>query len=118
MNVREFVFLASVFSFAPGVAAAQDSVAAKLGEYRTQIDRIDQQLVDLLNKRAVVVQQIGHIKKDAGMAVAAPTREQQVLTRVVEAGKGGPLPSTTLQRIYQTILLEMRTWESTENSKN
>jgi chorismate mutase len=49
--------------------------------------------------------------------VAAPAREQQVLEHVVEAGKTGPLPPTTIRRIDEVILREMRTWEATGNTE-
>jgi chorismate mutase len=87
-----------------------------LEEYRAQIDGVDQQIVELLNKRAAIVQRIGTVKKEAGLAVAAPAREQQVLDHVVEVGKTGPLPPATVRRIYEVILWEMRAWEAIENA--
>lgn len=81
-------------------------------EYRTQIDGIDRQIVELLNQRAAIVHRIGEVKKAAGLAVTAPAREQQVLDHVVEGGKNGPLPPAIVRRIYEVILREMRTWEA------
>lgn len=95
---------------------AQSGMDARLAESRAQIDGIDRQIVELLNRRAAVVEQIGAIKKKAGLPVAAPAREQQVLDRVVEAGKKGPLPPAAMRRIYQTILHEMQSWEESINS--
>ena len=92
------------------------SFGASLEEYRTQIDGIDRQIVELLNKRAGIVNRIGQIKKEANLPVTAPARERQVLEQVVESGKDGPLPAATLRRIYEVILREMRTWEATMNS--
>ena len=92
------------------------SFGASLEEYRTQIDGIDRQIVELLNKRAVIVSRIGQIKKEAHLPVTAPARERQVLERVVESGKGGPLPAATLRRIYEVILREMRNWEASMNA--
>ncbi len=96
---------------------AQTTVETRLQEYRNQIDGVDRQIVELLNKRAAIVQRVGNLKKDAGLAVAAPAREQQVLDRAVEAGKNGPLPPATVRRIYEVILREMRTWEANENGE-
>jgi chorismate mutase len=107
------ILLITVFAFvAQGVASAQNTVDARLATYRAQIDGIDKQIVDLLNKRADVVRQIGIVKKEAELPVAAPAREKQVLDRVVEAGKKGPLPAGSFRRIYAVILEEMKAWES------
>jgi chorismate mutase/prephenate dehydratase len=111
MICRILVSVASL-SVIPGSAPAQTPKAPGLAEYRTQIDDIDRQMVDLLNRRAAIVERVGNIKKQAGIPVAAPAREQQVLDHIVEAGKNGPLPSTVLLRIYRVILEEMRTWEA------
>ena len=100
-----------------GAATAQTPVKARLEAYRAQIDGIDQQIVALLNERAGIVERIGTVKKEAGLPVAVPAREQQVLEQVAEAGKPGPLPPAILQRIYQGILREMRTWEATRNNE-
>ncbi len=117
MIQRRLLNIALLISFCVGAAAAQTPAKVRLEEYRTQIDRIDRQIVELLNQRAAIVQRIGSIKKEAGLAVAAPAREQQVLDRVAEAGKAGPLPPATLRRIYELILREMRTWEATRNNE-
>ena len=99
-----------------GAVAAQTAVTARLEEYRTQIDGVDRQIVELLNKRAAIVQRICSVKKEAGLRVAAPAREQQVLDHAVEFGKAGPLPPAIVRRIYEVILREMRTWEATGNA--
>jgi chorismate mutase len=108
---------AFLVSLCVGVAAAQTSVKARLDEYRTQIDGVDRQIVELLNKRAAIVRRIGSVKKEAGLAVAAPARERQVLDHVAEVGQAGPLPPEALRRIYELILREMRDWEATRNRK-
>jgi chorismate mutase/prephenate dehydratase len=112
MVSRIAVGVVALIAVMPGVAAAQSPAEPKMAEYRTQIDDIDRQIVDLLNRRAAIVERVGNLKKEAGLPVAVPAREQQVLDRVVEAGKKGPLPPATLRRIYGVILEEMRTWES------
>lgn len=91
---------------------AQPAVEQKLAGYRTEIDLLDRQIVELLNKRAAVVHEVGKLKKEAGLPVTAPAREKQVLDRVAEAGRGGPLPEAVLRKIYETVLAEMRNWEA------
>ena len=101
-----------LISVCVGVLVAQTKATERLEEYRTQIDGVDRQIVELLNKRAAIVQRIGSVKKEAGLGVAAPAREQQVLDHVVEVGKAGPLPPAAVQRVYEVILREMRMWEA------
>ncbi len=114
---RRLLNTALLISVCVSAVAAQTATNVRLAEYRTQIDGVDRQIVELLNKRAAIVQHIGTIKKESGLAVAAPAREQQVLDHVVEIGKTGPLPPATVRRIYEVILREMRTWEATENTE-
>jgi chorismate mutase len=83
----------------------------RLAACRKQIDDTDQQIVVLLNQRARIVAEVGKIKHEAHLPVAAPAREQQVLDHVVQMGATGPLPADRLRRIYQTVIQEMRTWE-------
>jgi chorismate mutase len=83
----------------------------RLASCRKQIDETDQQIVALLNQRARIVAEIGRIKEESHLPVAAPAREQQVLDHVVKMRSSGPLPPDHLRRIYQTIVQEMRIWE-------
>lgn len=83
----------------------------RLASCRKQIDDIDRQIVALLNQRARIVAEVGKIKREAHLPVAAPAREQRVLDHIVKVGGAGPLPPDRLRHIYQTVLQEMRTWE-------
>lgn len=83
----------------------------RLASCRKQIDETDQQIVALLNQRARIVAEVGKIKQESHLPVAAPAREQQILDHVVQMGLSGPLPPDHLRRIYQTVVQEMRTWE-------
>ena len=83
----------------------------RLASCRKQIDDTDRQIVALLNRRARIVAEVGKIKREAHLPVAAPAREQQVLDHIVQVGGAGPLPPNHLRRIYETVLQEMRSWE-------
>ena len=95
-----------------GAVASQTAVGARLADYRKEIDAVDRQIVELLNKRGSIVQKVGELKREAGLPIAVPDRERQVLENIVAAGKSGPLPAPTLRRIYASILQEMRVWEA------
>ena len=60
-----------------------------LAELRGEIDEIDDNLVRLLRRRLQVVDEIAVAKRDAGVPVGDPGREDAILARVAaEAGEG------------------------------
>jgi chorismate mutase / prephenate dehydratase len=84
----------------------------QLATCRQQIDSIDQRLVELIQERARVVQQVGAIKQEAHLPVTDTSREQVVIQKAEALGKGGPLPAEAVGRIYQKLVEEMRYWEA------
>ncbi|MFM7670197.1 MAG: prephenate dehydratase [Betaproteobacteria bacterium] len=82
----------------------------KLKPLRDQIDAIDAQLIALLNQRAGVAQQVGHIKAETNAPVFRPEREAQVLARVAERNQG-PLASSDLQSIFREVMSACRALE-------
>lgn len=79
-----------------------------LGRCRERIDQIDRQILELLNQRTTIVEEIGRIKQAVAMAVYEPKREDQVFANVV-AHNAGPLSSEAVRRIFERIIDEMRT---------
>jgi chorismate mutase len=78
-----------------------------LAESRLEIDSIDQRLVDLLNHRTRIVEEIGRAKQVAGLPIYEPKREEDVYRNVL-AHNTGPLTPDALQRIYERLIDEMR----------
>ena len=76
---------------------------------REQIDRIDDDLLKLLNRRAALAQQIGHVKGEG--AVLRPEREAQVLQRMKQAN-GGPLADKAVGQLYTEIMSQCRALEA------
>ncbi len=74
-----------------------------LSDLRAEIDRLDDQLVTLINARAGAAARIGRLKSEAGMGVFAPDREHQVLDRVT-AASDGPVGDAGLRAIYREIM--------------
>lgn len=85
-----------------------EECAAALEECRRKIDVLDREIVELLNRRAQVVEVIGEIKQKAAMRVYEPKREDAVFANV-SGSNGGPLRNDALKRIYERIIDEMRT---------
>jgi chorismate mutase-like protein len=79
-----------------------------LARCRERIDDIDVQLVDLLNQRTTIVEEIGRIKQHLTLGIYEPKREEQVFENI-RNNNHGPLPSDSLQRIFERIIDEMRT---------
>lgn len=77
---------------------------------RDQIDAIDAQLLDLLNRRARVAQEVGHVKNKVDAPIFRPEREAQVLRGIAERNPG-PLGSNELQTIFREIMSACRSLE-------
>ncbi len=80
---------------------------SELESPRQEIDRIDAELVRLLNRRAEVVLEIARRKHRSGEKVFVPDREQRVLDNVL-AASSGPLKPEHLRSIYREILSASR----------
>lgn len=78
-----------------------------LGELRENIDRIDKQIVDLLNRRAEVSLGVGRYKAAHGEPIYKPFREQEVLNKIADSSPG-PLPDKHLRTIYREIMSSSR----------
>ena len=85
--------------------------AQTLNRLRRQIDRIDQSLLRLLNRRATLAVRIGNLKRKQGLPVFDSRREKQVLGRLKRTN-GGPLPAGSIRRIFHQILACNRKLES------
>jgi chorismate mutase/prephenate dehydratase len=82
----------------------------KLKPLREQIDAIDKQILDLLNARARIAQQVGHVKAETNAPVFRPEREAQVLRSVAERNPG-PLVARDVQTIFREIMSACRALE-------
>jgi chorismate mutase len=79
-----------------------------LARCRVRIDAIDVRLLELLNERTAIVEDIGRVKQNLHLAVYEPKREDQVFANVL-AHHHGPLPPEAVKRIFERIIDEMRT---------
>lgn len=74
-----------------------------LGELRSEIDRIDGDIVRLLNERAEKALLVGDVKKKDGLPISDENRERQVLERVTGMNSG-PLSDGVVMEIYQRLI--------------
>ena len=82
----------------------------ELDELRRQIDTVDRRLVELLNERARLVEEVGKIKKRLRMDVYTPEREKEIL-ELAAAANDGPFTSGAILRLFERILDESRSLE-------
>ena len=82
-----------------------DELQKKLSIVRAEIDAIDAQLIELLNRRAKCAQQVGEIKASHGDAgyIYRPEREAQVLRRIQEINPG-PLSNESVTWFFREVM--------------
>jgi chorismate mutase len=81
-----------------------------IDDLRERIDSIDDELLRLFNERAKLALAIGRMKKDRGLPIHIPSREEQIIVRVQHENPG-PLSPTSIARLYQQLIQESRTLE-------
>ncbi|MBC8000941.1 MAG: prephenate dehydratase [Opitutaceae bacterium] len=74
-----------------------------ISQHRQAIDKLDAQIVGLLNERTKHVLEIGALKLKAGEEIYAPHREQAVLDRLFSINTG-PITNDSLRAIYREIM--------------
>ena len=80
----------------------------EIADWRKKIDEMDEQIVELINKRAEAAKAIGNLKRSAGIPVYEPQRERDVFDHVKRVNPG-PLPDAELIHVYERIIDVMRT---------
>jgi chorismate mutase/prephenate dehydratase len=74
-----------------------------LNELRVEIDRLDKDIVRLIQERTKVASQIGEVKRKAGEPIYRPDREKEVYSKITKENKG-PLTDSVLKSIYREIM--------------
>jgi chorismate mutase/prephenate dehydratase len=82
-----------------------------LGDWRSRINDIDNQILHLLNQRAEAALQIGDLKRRQDAPSYVPEREAEILARLT-AGNRGPLPADTIVAVWREILSGCRALEA------
>lgn len=81
-----------------------------LQDLRKEIDQIDVQILQLLNRRAELAQQIGKMKQRSRAQFFTPEREQQIYRRLAQMNPG-PLSGEQLRAIFREIISASRAQE-------
>jgi len=85
--------------------------AARLAEIRSEIDRIDRELLILLEERTSFALEAGAAKAALGRPVHDPEREAQLLARISTRGAGA-LSAEDLRALWELLMAATRRAES------
>jgi chorismate mutase/prephenate dehydratase len=70
---------------------------------RQEIDAVDDRLLDLLNRRAALVIEVGRLKSAKKDDFHVPSREREIYDRLT-AGNPGPFPNEGLRSVFREII--------------
>ncbi len=76
---------------------------ASLKRLRTQVDQLDQSLLDLLNQRGKLVQHIGVLKQKNGQSIFVPGRERALLSDL-KSKNSGPLSNESVETLFREVI--------------
>ena len=93
-------------------APTRSADPAALAALRDEIDGLDAQILDLVNRRARVAERVGDLKRsvDPDAQVFRPEREVQVVRRL-EGLNAGPLPNEAIGPIFREVMSACRSLE-------
>jgi chorismate mutase len=79
----------------------------EIADWRKKIDDLDEQIVQLISKRAEAAKEIGNLKRGNELPVYEPQREKDVFEHVKRVNPG-PLADAHMVDIYERIIDVMR----------
>jgi len=87
-----------------------------LNELRKEIDKIDEELLTLLNKRMEIVKKVGELKNSTNAPIYRPEREKEIINRLTRISKSqnGLLKKEDIEAIFLEIFATSRNLERTE----
>jgi len=83
----------------------------ELNELRKEIDAIDDLILNKLNERMILVEQIGKLKQTSGTPIYRPERERAIINRLTSLSKDKALNKAAIEAIYLEIFAVSRNLE-------
>ena len=80
-----------------------DKASGGLDSVRDAIDAIDDQMLELLNRRAELAERIAAAKQSGGRAFYAPARERAIIDRLQNAATG-KFPKNAIRPVFQEVI--------------
>ncbi|AQY51352.1 bifunctional 3-deoxy-7-phosphoheptulonate synthase/chorismate mutase [Listeria weihenstephanensis FSL R9-0317] len=87
-----------------------------LEELRAQVDSLNIEVLEAINKRANLVKEIGKIKGMQGVIRFDPVRERQMLNAITDANEG-PFEDSTIEKLFKEIFKAGLELQEDDNSK-
>ncbi|MFD1927088.1 bifunctional 3-deoxy-7-phosphoheptulonate synthase/chorismate mutase [Sporosarcina siberiensis] len=75
-----------------------------LDNLRGRVDELNVKVLELINERTSLVQEIGKVKEKQGVNRYDPIREREMLNALVESNNG-PVPNGVLEQIFKGIFM-------------
>jgi chorismate mutase/prephenate dehydratase len=91
-------------------AAIPPEEPPELAKLREQIDAADRAILEQLNRRARLVQDIGRLKAESGVAVYAAARERDIVERL-RRDNAGPFPDEGVASVFREVISATRSLE-------
>jgi chorismate mutase/prephenate dehydratase len=76
-------------------------------DWRRQIDQMDAELLQLLNRRSACAIEIGKLKHQMSLDILSREREDEVIARALQHNQG-PLDEGAIRRLFAAIFEESR----------
>lgn len=92
----------------------ENNFKEKLKKYREEINEIDKNIVDFLNKRAEAVMKIKRLKEDRNVPLYDAKREEELINNIIKYNKG-PLYNDNIIQIFESILRNVQVLEKDES---
>lgn len=87
---------------------SQESARESLTGCRKRINEVDVRILELLNERTRIVEEIGRAKQELDLPIYEPKREDEVYANLLTHNRG-PLTPDAVKRVFERIIDEMRT---------
>ena len=86
---------------------ASGDTHSSVADLRRALDRVDQEILAAINRRAELAQQIGQLKQASQQPVFDPERESEVLHGAIDAN-AGPLTNESVRAIFRELISATR----------
>lgn len=74
-----------------------------LNKLREEINKIDEQLLDLIAQRIGVVKAVGEYKKEKGLPVVDKKREEELLQKLILRGEKYSLGESIIRKVWKNF---------------
>jgi len=85
------------------ISTSEEDYVSQLGNLRSRIDIIDEQLLDLLKKRMDIADEIGGLKKTNNVAILQNTRWHEILGKMILEGEQRNLSEEFVIQVFKAI---------------